>query len=95
VSSNLTLSARYVDSSSEAERLLVAQEDAISEFVYHPMWTSSSVVRVPPCQGEGRGFKSLLVRHKNLKIIPSSSTVERSTVNRMVTGSNPVLGAKY
>lgn len=79
----------YVDSSSKAERLFVAQEVAISEFVYHPMWTVSVVVYIPPCHGGDHGFKSRTVR----QLIRCSSVVERLAVNEDVAGSSPAAGA--
>ena len=52
----------YVDSSLVAEASVCGTGDAGSIPVYHPMWTSSSVVRTLACQARGRRFESGLVR---------------------------------
>src|SRR6478609_4056673 len=52
---------------------------------------SSSVVRAPACHAGGRGFKSRLPRHLNLRAAVAQS-VEHSTENARVAGSNPACG---
>ena len=49
------------------------------------MWPSSLAVRMPPCHGGGRRFKSDLGRHAGI-----AQLVEHLTCNEDVAGSSPV-----
>ena len=51
------------------------------------MWPSSLAVRMPPCHGGGRRFKSDLGRHLYAGI---AQLVEHLTCNEDVAGSSPV-----
>ena len=55
------------------------------------IWPSSLAVRMPPCHGGGRRFKSDLGRHYSW----IAQLVEQSAVNRSVVGSSPTPGAIY
>lgn len=58
--------------------------------IFNQLWRISSAGRAAPLQGEGQGFKSLILHHAGL-----AQLGEQLTCNQWVGGSSPLAGTKH